>query len=218
VENQRTFSIICGLLSCLVTASPAELPKSQLMVRIYNVAYTDPKVLAQAEQVATDVFNRAGIVMEWKERPASEPEAHTMDFTAAGVATTACPKPLSSAGLAVRIIPIAPPVLSQQALGFALPCSSQGTAVTVFADRAQWVSHYAAVPLHQVLGQALAHEIGHVLLRSGEHAAEGIMKASWDKGDYQHMATDYLLFTLEQSEQMRRELQRIQRKEVAADQ
>ena len=209
VANRRTYSIICGLLTCLVPGGPAELPNPRLRVRIYNLAGIDPKVLAQAERVATDVFDRAQITTEWKERPATEPEAHTADFSATEPAT-GCPKPLASAELAVRIIPTAPPGLSRKALGYALPCFSQGTAVTILADRAQAASNDTAVPLHRVLGQALTHEIGHVLLRSGEHAMGGIMKPSWDRRDYQHMATDHLLFTVEQSEQMRRELQRIQ--------
>jgi hypothetical protein len=206
--NRRTCCVICGLLTYLVPAGPAEPPNPRLVVRIYNLSDIDPKILAQAARVTTEVFDRARITTEWKERPASEPEAHTLDFGAAEPAT-GCPKPLPSAELAVRIIPSAPPGLSRNALGFALPCFSQGTAVTVFADRAQAASNDTAVPLYRVLGQALAHEIGHVLLRSGEHAMGSIMKASWDRRDYQRMAADNLLFTVEQSEQMRRELQRI---------
>ena len=57
----------------LVAGGPAELPNPRLRVRIYNLAGIDPKVLAQAERVATDVFDRAQITTEWKERPATEP-------------------------------------------------------------------------------------------------------------------------------------------------
>jgi hypothetical protein len=46
-----------------------------------------------------------------------------------------------------------------------------------------------------MLGHAMAHEIGHVLLGSTEHSPDGIMKARWSTTDYQKAAKGYMKFT-----------------------
>ena len=45
---------------------------------------------------------------------------------------------------------------------------------TVYADRAESVARGAGIDPRRVLGLAIAHEIGHVLLNSNSHAASGI--------------------------------------------
>jgi len=45
-----------------------------------------------------------------------------------------------------------------------------------------------------LLGDALAHEIGHVLLGGTDHAPGGIMKARWGKADFQDAAMGLLAF------------------------
>ena len=41
----------------------------------------------------------------------------------------------------------------------------------------------------------MAHEIGHVLLGTTEHSADGVMKARWGKPDYQRAAMGFMEFT-----------------------
>lgn len=41
----------------------------------------------------------------------------------------------------------------------------------------------------------MAHEIGHVLLRSASHSQAGIMKSPWTKADLQHAAARLSEFT-----------------------
>ena len=47
----------------------------------------------------------------------------------------------------------------------------------------------------RLLAYVLAHEIAHVLQAVDRHSETGVMKASWDKGDYFSMGRGRLKFT-----------------------
>jgi hypothetical protein len=57
-----------------------------------------------------------------------------------------------------------------------------------------------------VLGHAIAHEMGHILLGSNSHFSDGIMQAQWGKAALTHASKGDLLFTIDQSRTMRRNL------------
>jgi hypothetical protein len=88
--------------------------------------------------------------------------------------------------------------------------------VSIYADRVEAVSRTTLAGFYRVLGHALAHEIGHVLLRSCAHDDRGLMKGVWVKGDWQRAAVSILLFTPGQSSVMREQLQRIEVHDRAA--
>ena len=54
---------------------------------------------------------------------------------------------------------------------------------TVYVDRAESVARGAGVDARRVLGLAMAHEIGHVLLNSNSHASSGLMRADWSRSE-----------------------------------
>ena len=82
----------------------------------------------------------------------------------------------------------------QDSLGFALPFADGTTAITVMYNRVQFVTDK---PTRQqaILAHVLAHEIGHVLQRTNQHAQTGVMKAHWNGQDYDAMEKKPLEFT-----------------------
>jgi hypothetical protein len=54
---------------------------------------------------------------------------------------------------------------------------------TVYVDRAESVARGAGIDARRVLGLAIAHEIGHVLLNSNTHAPNGLMRADWSRNE-----------------------------------
>ena len=52
---------------------------------------------------------------------------------------------------------------------------------TVYVDRTESVARGAGIDARRVLGLAIAHEIGHVLLNSSSHAPSGLMRADWSR-------------------------------------
>jgi hypothetical protein len=53
----------------------------------------------------------------------------------------------------------------------------------VYVDRAESVARVAGTDPRRVLGLAIAHEIGHVLLNSNTHSAAGLMRADWSRNE-----------------------------------
>jgi hypothetical protein len=78
--------------------------------------------------------------------------------------------------------------------------------ISVFYDRAKEQAEAMRRFLPQILGHAIAHEIGHVLLRTSGHSSTGIMRAQWTAEDLRRAARGQLLFTPEQSELIRAEI------------
>jgi hypothetical protein len=54
---------------------------------------------------------------------------------------------------------------------------------TVYVDRVKSVADGAGIDARRVLGLAIAHEVGHVLLNSSTHAPSGLMRADWSRKD-----------------------------------
>jgi len=54
---------------------------------------------------------------------------------------------------------------------------------TVFADRVRDIARAAGIDQRVLLGLAIAHEIGHLLLSTNTHAATGLMRARWSQAD-----------------------------------
>jgi hypothetical protein len=59
-----------------------------------------------------------------------------------------------------------------------------------------------------ILGCAIAHEIGHLLLGPHGHSSAGIMLGQWEPKQIRHATMGYLLFTSQQAKLMRAEARR----------
>jgi hypothetical protein len=71
------------------------------------------------------------------------------------------------------------------ALGLAMPNIGQGNRGAVFLKRIQEKVRASGgqITLPTLLGCVIAHEIGHLLLRTTSHTSEGIMRADFGKPD-----------------------------------
>lgn len=82
----------------------------------------------------------------------------------------------------------------------ALEC---GGIVYLFFDQIRAIASAQRVAPALVLGTAVAHEIGHVLLGRRGHSAEGLMPASWKADDWQRATLGLLLFSPVEGETIR---------------
>ena len=65
-------------------------------------------------------------------------------------------------------------------LGDALVDRTQsGVLATIYLDRVRLLARAASVTVARLLGHAIAHEIGHLLLASSSHGTDGLMRAIW---------------------------------------
>jgi hypothetical protein len=54
-----------------------------------------------------------------------------------------------------------------------------GTLATVFPDRVHALADAARVDEGELLGRAMAHEVGHLIIGTRDHASAGLMRGTW---------------------------------------
>ena len=87
-------------------------------------------------------------------------------------------------------------------LGQSFVDAGGGGYASVFLSRVQDAADEAGVPRTIVLSYAAAHEIGHLLLGKDAHTPAGLMRANWDRSDFQAMDQLRLQFSNEQVRQL----------------
>jgi hypothetical protein len=83
-------------------------------------------------------------------------------------------------------------------LAYSAPFADSGVSIHVLLDRVMRIGPASYAPV--VLAYVMAHEIAHVLERTGAHSRDGVMKAHWDRSDYWRMESGGLAFSAEDVE------------------
>jgi hypothetical protein len=146
--------------------------------RVYNYAQLDRSALLAAESKATRILGQAGVELRWVDCPA--PPADSANYPD-------CQTPWQANDYVVNVLPHSMAVLmgeSADELGLAADCE-KGPACTasVFYHRVQALSDALGYSPAAMLGYVMAHEIGHLLLRTSAHSAFGIMRARLTRDD-----------------------------------
>jgi hypothetical protein len=172
----------------------ASEPTLGTTLRVYNYARVAPEVLAKAEKEAERVFRKVGVHLEWLHCPFDNEELKNFP---------ACQQEIGATDLILDILTqfkTENSNLRGTSLGFAhLERSTAHVSLLRVKHLAQF--GYASEP--EVLGHAIAHELGHLLLNSNLHSASGIMQANWGPKELQAAANEDLAFTQEQAKRIR---------------
>ncbi len=183
----------------LAQPSSAKAPEKtlQITVRIYDYAQISPRTLRRAQDEATYVFRQAGVEVLWL-------ECHSPNHQQ----ISECSRTKGPAEFELRILGQTKngrQAFKGDTLGYAARDSdgSGGTMASVFYDRVQEVGRREGFSEGMVLGYAVAHEIGHLLLLSEYHSPTGLMRAKLTLQNWQQAAKGSLLFTNEQAESIR---------------
>jgi hypothetical protein len=168
----RTAAAIAVAVLMTVARTPASaVIDDSLLVRIYDNVGVARSDLATAFRTAQDILRRADLSVDWVQCRARR------DGPVPGV----CDQPLSSGDVVVRLIEGSDKETGERrALGYSL-FDSNGVSgfATVYVDRVDWLAKRAQYPVAPVLGRAIAHEIGHLILRSNAHTETGLMREVW---------------------------------------
>jgi hypothetical protein len=168
--------------------------KLQITVRVHNNVHMPPDELARAEQVATQILRQAGVRAVWLDCSTT---------VATGQRQPLCDRTPEPTDLFLDFdeqIQSWSPNLRENSLGFALipGGGGQGDRAFISSPRVQKTARRFATSSAIILGLAAAHEIGHLLMDSGDHSASGLMRASWDVEDIRRAAQGDLQFTDDQ--------------------
>jgi hypothetical protein len=178
----------------------------QLAVFVMNDADASDQTIVDAERDAARVFQRAGVDVDWMNCGRAD----------AGERYPRCGGQNMTAALVVRLVPRAR-TLSPGILGVSFLAHDTGTYADIFFDPIQQLRDLdKQVSLAAILGNVIAHELGHLLLGSNAHSAEGIMQPHWDAQLLHGITTGQMRFTAEQSARMRGRVASLQKKNYDA--
>jgi hypothetical protein len=175
---------------------------ADIQVRLYDFSHRPNGTLKKTQQVASRVFAEAGVNLAWTLGDTGDPQAHELDLTAAEY----CQSMLPLGHLNVRLAPTTPKSVTIPTLGVAYPCSKTGVQASIYVDHVEALAPQIPISVATILGYALVHEIGHLLLRSGAHSTNGLMKASWSKSDWRAAMFYRLQFEADEVARIRQSL------------
>lgn len=163
---------------------PQSLVCEKVYVRLTDFANVSAKLRAEAEGSVQRVFRRAGL---------------DVSFVKCETAPAApCGKPAGGRDLWLQILKDRPKNVAGDSTGFAVLVPSERLSDSYAAVSFAMVDAMARemnVPIADVLAAAIAHELGHLLLRTSSHGRTGIMKRRLDPEQVGLMGQGALLFT-----------------------
>ena len=168
----KTAAVIVAVALMTGTRTPAKaVIDDSILVRIYDNAGVAISELAAALRTTHEILRRADLGVDWVQCRARSD----------GPVPAVCEQPLSSGDVVVRLIEGSDKESGERrALGYSL-FDADGVSgfATVYVDRVDWLAKRAQYPRAPVLGRAIAHEIGHLMLRSNDHTESGLMREVW---------------------------------------
>jgi hypothetical protein len=142
------------------TSQPAE--RAGLSIRVFNIAGVAGRDLEPALAEAGTLLGRSGLAVSWNRCFGSRRPA-------------LCDRALEDGEVIVRL---------------ASPPLAPGSAVVALGDaqvdpskRVIALARSAGIDPKPLLGRAIAHEIGHLLINSTSHARAGLMRAVWSPSE-----------------------------------
>ena len=182
-----------ALAATLLSAPPAHADDLGVVIRVYDMTSGDARGRATAMRTASDAIATAGLRVKWRD-------------CSRGGAAHPCRTVRDERDLVVRIVP--GQGVTDAELGFA-PIDPAGRATviaTVYYDLVQRVARRTGLDARELLGRAIAHEIGHLLLRAPGHADSGLMRPLWTDEELRQNRPDDWTF----SDADRRQVQEIE--------
>jgi hypothetical protein len=153
-------------------AGGAELAWKALDVRVYDNAGVSKAALRTALETAAQALRPADVEVTW--------------LSCSTSSGGRCTVPLRQGELIVRLVRLGTAVpADDESLGTALvdPRTGTGVLATVYVDRVERLARTSNGDLGTLLGRAMAHEIGHLLMGRSEHAVRGLMRPRWTRAE-----------------------------------
>jgi hypothetical protein len=171
----------------------ADARRITITVRVYQNAGLTPMVEQRALAEAEAVLRAALVDVRWQ------------DCTGPNV-SAACHVPRGPSELLLRVIRNRTPRKSESPrLGDAFVARREGGGVlaTVYVDHVAGMAKAAETDVAVLLGRVAAHELGHLIMDTSEHARRGLMRPNWTAGEVRRNSAVDWAFTAEDVAAMR---------------
>ena len=151
-----------------------------------------------ARESAAAILRGAGVTVRWLDCALGTEES-----------AERCAQPVSGNEIVLRIVGVGTsPRYQKGPLGDAYVDvgTRMGSVATVYADRVAALADNSGVDGSQVMARAVAHEIGHLLLGTNQHASRGLMRPAWSRSDFHRNQPGDWEFSGEEAAAMQRGL------------
>ena len=174
--------------------------EAAIVVRIYNYAKVSADDLVAARATGDLIFKSAGIGVNWT-------DCRVAEHGSGG----ACTEPLNEGReFLVRLMEDAGAGISDQRLTLGISMLDRqrqsGVLITVDPRLVRAIAEGASSDRGVLLGRAIAHELGHLLIGSANHARFGLMRAHWSQNELRRARPADWRFSGAEATQMRRVL------------
>lgn len=162
-----------GLAMVGTSVDAAETGNRPMTIRVYDSVGVPKAATRMALDVAAHALEPASVDVTWV----------TCSRTSGG----RCGTPLAHGEIMVRLVRSAAPATgaTDESLGTALvdPVTGTGVLATVYVDRVERLAASGGTELGTLLGRAIAHEIGHLLMGRTAHGISGLMRPRWTRDE-----------------------------------
>ena len=162
----------------------------QLRVSLFNSSPFSPSTIERAEGEAGRVLRDVGVEIIWLNCP--EDAQHEASLGP-------CAEASFPSHLHLRILRVSRGLkVSTVGISFSAE-DGQGCYADLFYAPIQQLQEETHTSPSVILGHAMAHELGHLLLGTNSHSPSGLMRAHWTREDLTKASKGNLRFSLEQS-------------------
>lgn len=170
-------------------AGTASQARAAVRVRLSDMAQVSPRVRDTAINVATQALSSA-VQVSWRDRAGADARHPGELIIRLLRSSESTPRPM------------------RFALGEAVIDVSTGVGVfaTIHVDRVEKMVERSKSDAAALLGRAIAHELGHLLLGTNDHSESGLMRANWTPEDIRRNRGEDWLLTKENVEAIQKRL------------
>jgi len=194
-RNPPTLLLMLGAVLPIFGAS-ANHSRPAITLRMVNEAGVDPRTISRAVGEAAAILDRSGVELVWLSC-----EAGWADPTSANP----CRQETGLREFWFFIVAQKPRGNSTEMVGFTdwVEGSTHGLAGAYYPAAVQLARRDRNdCDTYQILGAAIAHEVGHLLLGPNAHSSLGVMQAVWNPAQVKQITTGALNFTPDQSQRL----------------
>jgi hypothetical protein len=198
----RAYCPVLAVLCAVSVSHPAVAAgpsHTRLRVEVYNLASLSSRNVRSSTDEAGRLMREVGVDVVWQFPVSQSPPQHTLNIDR--ITTWNLSEDVDP--FIVRILPAAPKELPYT-LGYSLPSGPDWIHAVIFDDHVEEVHYRNRVGFAPLLGYAIAHELTHLVLKSGQHSIRGVMKARWERTDLLDIACGRLQFNPEEGDSISR--------------